>query len=178
MHDSDADAFAQLDRRVARGKRVFMIATFAMLLFFLLSVLNYALAGGRMGLRDSTLWNETVAWPFIPLPAALVIAAGVLASVGVFMAVPYFRHDTADDLVVLGMVSVIVFGFLSLMFAGAYTSTSGLSSGFDAYPEQGLGWHWIAAVVQIPGLIALAVRGTMLYQAYRGSRRKASRPAA
>jgi hypothetical protein len=178
MHDADADTFAQLDRHVARGKRVFMIATFAMLLFFLLSLLNYALAGGRMGLRDSMLWNETVAWPFIPLPAALVIAAGVLASVGVFMAVPHFRHDTADDLVLLGGVSVIVFGFLSLMFAGVYTSTSGLPTGFDAYPEQGLGWHWIAAVVQIPGLIALAVRGTMLYQAHRRTRRKASSPAA
>jgi hypothetical protein len=49
-----------------------------------------ALAGGRMGLRDSMLSNETVAWPFIPLPAVLVIAAGVVASVGVFLAASPF----------------------------------------------------------------------------------------
>ena len=178
MPDLDAEPFAELDRRVARGKLVLMTATFAMLVFFLLSMLNFALAGGRMGLRDSMLWDETIRWPFIPLPAVLVIAAGTAAAVGIFMAVPHFRHDTADDLVLMGGISCIIFGFLPLMFAGAYTSTSGLQTGFDAYPEQGLGWHWISGVVQIPGLVALAIRGTMLYRAYRRSQQESDLPAA
>jgi hypothetical protein len=166
MTDRPAASDIELDSRVARGKRVFMYAAFAMLLFYLLSLLNFALAGGRMGLRDTARWDETVAWPFIPLPALLVIAAGIAAAVGVFMAVPYFRHDTADDLVLMGGVSIIIFGSLSLFFAGAYTSTDGIPTGFDSYPEQGLGWHWIAAVIQIPAIIALAVRGTSLYRAH------------
>jgi hypothetical protein len=120
-----------------------------------------------MGLRDTALWDETVAWPFIHLPALLVIAAGIVAAVGVFMAVPFFRHDTADDLFLMGAVSIIIFGFLALFFAGVYTSTNGIRTGFDSYPEQGLGWHWIAAVIQIPSIIALAVRGARLYRAHR-----------
>ena len=167
MTDRPAASDIELDSRVARGKRVFMFAAFAMLLFFLLSLLNFVLAGGRMGLRDATRWDETVAWPFIPLPAFLVIAAGVAAAVGVFMAAPHFRHDTADDLVLMGGVSVVLFGFLSLFFAGVYTSADGISTGFDSYPEQGVGWHWIAAVVQIPAVIVLIARGTSLYRAHR-----------
>lgn len=120
-----------------------------------------------MGLRDTARWDETAGWPFIPLPAFLVIAAGIAAAIGVFMAVPFFRHDTADDLVLMGGVSVIVFGFMSLFFAGVYTSTDGIATGFDGYPEQGLGWHWVAAVIQIPGIIALMVRGASLYRAHR-----------
>ncbi|GAB2455301.1 hypothetical protein HD599_003084 [Conyzicola lurida] len=157
----------ELDRRVARGKRVFMYAAFAMLLFFLLSLLNFVLAGGRMGLRDTARWDETAAWPLIPLPAFLVIAAGLAAVIGVFLAVPYFRHDTADDLVLMGVVSIILFGFMSLFFAGVYTSTSGIPTDFDSYPEQGVGWHWIAAAIQIPAVIALTVRGISLYRAHK-----------
>ncbi|MET4583267.1 hypothetical protein ABIE21_002786 [Conyzicola nivalis] len=167
MTDRPAASDIELDSRVARGKRVLMYAAFAMLLFFLLSLLNFVLAGGRMGLRDTARWDETVAWPFIPLPAFLVIAAGIAAAVGVFMAVPYFRHDTADDLVLMGGVSIVLFGFMSLFFAGVYTSTVGISTGFDSYPEQGLGWHWIAAVIQVPAVVALAVRGASLYRAHR-----------
>jgi len=167
MTDRAAASDTERDSRVARGKRVFMYAAFAIFLFFLLSLLNFVLAGGRMGLRDAALWDETVAWPFIPLPAFLVIAAGIAAAIGVFMAVPFFRHNTADDLVLMGGVSIILFGFMSLFFAGVYTSTDGISAGFDSYPEQGLGWHWIAAVIQIPGIIALMVRGASLYRAHR-----------
>ena len=167
MTDRPAASDIELDSRAARGKRVFMYAAFAMLLFFLLSLLNFVLAGGRMGLRDTTRWDETVAWPFIPLPAFVVIATGLAAAVGVFMAVPFFRHDTADDLVLMGGVSIVLFGFMSLFFASAYTSTDGISTGFDSYPEQGVGWHWIAAVIQVPAVIALAMRGASLYRAHR-----------
>ena len=166
MTDRPAASDIELDSRAARGKRVFMYAAFAMLLFFLLSLLNFVLAGGRMGLRDTTRWDETVAWPFIPLPAFVVIAAGVAAAVGVFMAVQFFRHDTADDLVLMGVLSIVLFGFMSLFFAGVYTATDGIPTGFDSYPEQGVGWHWIAAVIQIPGIVALAVRGASLRRAH------------
>jgi hypothetical protein len=165
-------SFADRDRRVARGKQVLMYAALAMFLFFLLSLLNFALAGGRMGLRDETRWDETIAWPFVPLPALLVIAAGVVAAVGVFMALPYFHHDTADDLVLMGFVSLGVIGIMSFFFAAVYTSTSGLPTGFDEYPEQGVGWHWIAGVIQIPGIVALAIRGAMLHRAWSRSRRE------
>ena len=167
MADHRAASDIELDSGVARGKSVFMYAALAMLLFFLLSLLNFVLAGGRMGLRDTARWDETAGWPFIPLPALLVIATGVAAAVGVFMAVPDFRHDTADDLVLMGVVSIILFGFMSLFFAGVHTSTDGIATGFDGYPEEGLGWHWIAAAIQIPGVVALAVRGTSLYRAHR-----------
>lgn len=150
-----------------------MYTAFAMFLFFLLSLLNFVLAGGRMGLRDTARWDETAAWPFIPLPAFLVIAAGLAAVTGVFMAVPYFRHDTADELVLMGAVSIILFGFMSLFFAGVYTSTSGIPTDFDSYPEQGVGWHWIAAAIQIPAVILLTVRGLSLYRAHKRSQRSA-----
>ena len=155
----------QLDNRMLRGKRVFMTATLVVLLLFLVSLVNFALAGGRMGLRDTARWDEVAPWPFIPVPAIVLIAAGVAATIGALMAVPHFRHDTADDLVLMGGVSIIVFGALSLFFAGVYTSTAGISTGFDSYPQEGLGWHWIAAVVQIPALLALAIRGVILFRA-------------
>jgi hypothetical protein len=41
-----------------------------------------------MGLRDTARWDETAAWPFTPLPAFLVIAVGLAAVIGAFMAVP------------------------------------------------------------------------------------------
>jgi hypothetical protein len=48
-------------------------------------------------------------------------------------------------------VSIILFGFASLSFAGVYTSMGGILTDFDSYSEQGVGWHWIATAIPDPG---------------------------
>ena len=117
MTDRPAASDIELDSRAARGKRVFMYAAFAMLLFFLLSLLNFVLAGGRMGLRDTTRWDETVAWPFIPLPAFVVIATGVAAAVGVFMAVQWFKHFRRRDVFsVVGCMCLVMSGLFFIVY--------------------------------------------------------------
>jgi hypothetical protein len=82
-----------------------------------------------------------------------------------------FRQDTADNLVLIGAVSIIVFGFMSLFFASVYTSTNGIPTEFDDYPEQGLEWHWIAAAIRISAVKTLAVSTTSRYRAHKRSKR-------
>jgi hypothetical protein len=159
-------------RNVALGSRIFGVSAFAVFLFFLLSVVNAILAGGRMGLRSSSMWDETVRWPAIPLPAVVVIATCLAAVVGVLIVAVNANDQEAIDLIGTGAVSFVLFGLLTFYFATIYTSTTGLPMDRDSYPEEGLGWHWIGSALQLVSLVVIAVRLTVRARNTRRSRRE------
>ncbi|TFC89591.1 hypothetical protein E3T24_00790 [Cryobacterium sp. TmT2-59] len=143
----------------ARGG--FMAGSLLMAAFLLLTVLNGLLAGGHMGPGDGErLYRGAIEWPWIPLPAWLVIAVALIAPVSVAMMLRHFTRDDRPLLVYLVMMTLVIYVMLPLLYSTMYRDPTGLPVGVDSYG--GFGWHWIGSVFQVVTLSMILIRALLL----------------
>ena len=132
-----------------RARSWFMGAALLMFGFFLLSMLNAVVGGGCFGELDDEKWDELIRWPWIPLPAWLVIAVAVVAPISAIVMAKWARRLDIPDLLTLGITyTVAFFCMLPLIFSTMYLMPGGTVINSD-HPDLGQGLHWIAAPIQI-----------------------------
>lgn len=140
----------------------FMTGSILMTAFMLLTVLNGLLAG-KFGDDEAELYSPVAHWPWIPLPAWLVIAVALLAPISVATMLRHLTWEELPQLAYLVMMTLVTYTGLPALFSVLYRDSSGLPIISDSDVWGGAGWHWIAAVIQVLTLSMLLFRALFLW---------------
>lgn len=148
--------------KLIKARSRFMTGSLLMTAFMLLTVLNGLLAG-KFGDDAREAYYPAAEWPWIPLPAWLVIAVALLAPISVAAMLRHLTREELPQLVYLVMMTLVTYTALPGLFAVLYRDFSGLPIAVDSDVWGGLGWHWIASVIQVLTLSMLLIRALMLW---------------
>jgi len=143
--------------RYLTARSWFTGAAIAMVAIMLLTFLNAALAGGRLGSFDSERWRPLVAFPLIPIPWWVVVPIALVGVIAAVLMSVWARTPDRMGLMV-DTLRAIVFVIVPLLCAGAYTDPSGIPMSRHEWVDDRSGWHWIGAAPQVVTFGFLIVR--------------------
>ena len=153
-------------------RRIFVIASVAMIVAMLLHVFSHmALAGWRIGRTDEARDGAVLAWPIVDVPAWPMLAAtafgiGLLAA----MIVLADQRSAQLDVPVLAALGFTAFVLAPLAFATWFGDASGLPITWNDDARRAgttIGWHAALTPIMAGLVVATFVRSSRITRAAR-----------
>lgn len=127
------------------------------------------IAGGQFVQDEWPEWEPLIAWPVLAIPAWATIAIGLTAAVAAVGAATGRPGEQGVVIQEIALAVVVLMG-ISLFVASIYPDPGGIPLEYLG-PDRTLGWHWIAAAIQVVvTLPALAIRMVRARRAQQGAR--------